>query len=277
VAVLADRKRQVVDTGGLHRNILMGTAQADSDGRFALEFPAVLASPVEHLSLLAVAPGRGLNVAELKLDPERHEVSISLPAETPIEGRLVDVQGQPAAGLVVRVGKLNFKHELRDYHPKSAPSHWPAPVTTDRDGRFWTLGLGAETAATFEVDDPRYAHQSFSFTAEIDGELKLGPGATITLRPARTIDVRVTRADDAKPAVGARVKVHSIVKNGFPTFDIIEARTDAQGGAKVAGWPARVYRIEAYPPEDEPYLPAWSDIEWPNAALQQSVDLKLLS
>ncbi len=41
VAVLADRKRQVGDLDGRHRNILMGTAAADADGRFALEFPAI--------------------------------------------------------------------------------------------------------------------------------------------------------------------------------------------------------------------------------------------
>ena len=44
VAVLADRQaagRRIRD--GRHRNILMGTAAADADGRFALEFPAISA------------------------------------------------------------------------------------------------------------------------------------------------------------------------------------------------------------------------------------------
>ena len=39
VAVLADRKKQVGDIDGRHRNILMGTAAADADGRFTLDVP----------------------------------------------------------------------------------------------------------------------------------------------------------------------------------------------------------------------------------------------
>ncbi len=57
VAVLADRKRQVGDIDGRHRNLVMGTAAADADGRFAFEFPEIPAPRLEHLSLIAAAPG----------------------------------------------------------------------------------------------------------------------------------------------------------------------------------------------------------------------------
>ena len=46
-------------------------------------------------------------MVELKTDAADQETSIALPPEKPVEGRLVDVQGQPAAGVVVRVAKLN--------------------------------------------------------------------------------------------------------------------------------------------------------------------------
>ncbi len=56
VAVLADRKRQASDLDGRHRNILMGNAAADADGRFTLAFPAIPAPRLDHLRLIANAP-----------------------------------------------------------------------------------------------------------------------------------------------------------------------------------------------------------------------------
>jgi hypothetical protein len=102
-----------------------------------------------------------------------------------VEGRQVDIQGQPAAGVVVRVAMLNFKHEIRPYDAKGVPSLWPSPATTDADGRFRVLGLGADAPATYEVEDPRYAHQAFSFQAWAQGEGTPRP-AMATPAPRRT-------------------------------------------------------------------------------------------
>jgi RNA polymerase sigma factor (sigma-70 family) len=275
VAVLADRMRQVSDLGDSHRNILMGTAAVDVEGRFALEFPTIPAGRLEHLSVIAAAPGRGLKVADLDLAAERQEASLALAAEHPAQGRLIDVQGQPAAGLVVRVGKLRFKHELGPYDAKGAPSVWPEPVTTGADGSFRMRGLGANSPAIFEVDDPRYAHQSFTLDSVRDGNGRLPPGATYTLHPAQTFDLHVTHADDAKAVPGARVSVRAMAENSLPIDEIALARTDAQGRVRIVGWPATEHQIEVHLPEDEPYLPNWRDVTWPKAAVQQSVDFKL--
>ncbi len=71
VAVLADRKRQAGDIDGRHRGILMGTAAADADGRFALDVTAISTSPLEYLGLIAAAPGRALAAIDLKTDTAR--------------------------------------------------------------------------------------------------------------------------------------------------------------------------------------------------------------
>ena len=127
VAVLADRKRQAGDIDSRHRGILMGTAAVDSGGRFTLDITTIPAARLTHLGLIAAAPARGMSAIDLKPDAERQETSIVLSPEMPVEGRLVDVQGQPAAGVVVRVATLKFQHEFRPYDAKAGPVLWPSP------------------------------------------------------------------------------------------------------------------------------------------------------
>ncbi|HLH28593.1 MAG TPA: carboxypeptidase-like regulatory domain-containing protein, partial [Acidimicrobiales bacterium] len=213
VAVLADRKRLVSDLDGRPHDILMGTAAVDTDGRFRLEFPAIPAKHLHDLKLIASAPGRGLGMVELKADAASQEASIALVPEKAIEGRLVDVQGQPAAGVVIRLASVNVRPELQPYDAKGAPSLWPPPVTTDADGRFRWLGLGPDVPATFQVDDPRFARQAFALhkrSARIsEAEIVVGPNATVTLRPAQALDVHIVHADDGRPVAGARVDIES--------------------------------------------------------------------
>ncbi len=102
----------------------------------------------------------------------------------------------------------------------------------------------------------------------------LRPGSTVTLRPAQTFEVHVVHSEDGTPAVGARVSVQSI-EGYYPRNDFAHARTDGQGRARVVGWPAGEHRVRIDPPEGEPYLHAWEDIEWPKAAVQKSVEFKL--
>jgi RNA polymerase sigma factor (sigma-70 family) len=282
VAVLADRKRQAGDIDGRHRDIHMGTAAADADGRFTLAFPAIPAPRLDRLRLIATAPGRGLGMVELETDAAKQETSIALPPEKPVEGRLVDVQGQRAAGVVVRLAKLNFRPDLRPYDAKGAPSLWPAPATTGADGRFRLLGLGPDAPATFEVEDPRFARQDFSVpndgagTRKSEGEALLQPNTTITLRPAQALDYHVVHADDGRPVAGARVDIQS--NEGRYQYFMAEPshdRTDGQGRARVVPRPGDSFRIHVYPPEAEPYVPGWLNVNWPKAAVQHAVEVKL--
>ncbi len=285
VAVLADRKRQIGDLDGRHRNILMGADAADAEGRFTLTFPAIPAQRLDHLRLIAIATGRGLGVVELETDAANQEASIALSPEGPIEGRLVDVQGQPAAGVVVRVARLRVRGahgEIQPYDAKGTSSLWPSPATTDANGRFRLLGLGKNAPATLEVEDPRFARQAFSFqitaipaVAGRPGE-KIRPSTTITLRPAQALDFHVVHADDGQPVAGARVDIQSSgSRRSAYTGEVAGVRTDGQGRARIVPWPGDRFMIRVYPPEGEPYLPATLNIEWPKAAVQHSVEAKL--
>jgi RNA polymerase sigma factor (sigma-70 family) len=275
VAALGDRKTLAGDRDGRHLNVLMGSAEAGPDGRFTLDMTAPSASRLEFLRLIAAAPGRALTAVDLKTDAERQEASIAMPPEKPVEGRLVDVQGQPAAGVVVRVARLNLAHVLHPYDAKGGPVLWPSPATTDADGRFRILGLGAGAPATYEVEDPRYAHQSFAVGAAAPGEGNPRPGSTVTLRPAQAVEVHVVHRDTGTPVAGARVAVQSFNEEGHLSNNFTFGRTDAQGRARVVGWPATGYRIHVAPAEGEPYLPAGDDIDWPKGAVEQTCEFKL--
>jgi hypothetical protein len=136
-------------------------------------------------------------------------------------------------------------------------------------------GLNKGIKATFEVEDPRYARQTFSLRAEKPGAGELKPGSTIVLQPPQTVEVQVLHADDGKPVAGARVDVQSEVENQIPTLNIARDRTDGRGHASVVAWPGASFRILVHPPEGEPYVPAWRHINWTKAAVKQSVEVKL--
>jgi RNA polymerase sigma factor (sigma-70 family) len=286
VAVLADRKRLVSDIDGQPPNILMGTTAADADGRFTLAFPTIPARDLYALRLIATAPGRGVGVVRLKTDAANQETSIALPPEKPIEGRLVDVQGQPAAGVVVRVARLSVPRgrELQPYDAKGAPSLWPSPVTTDADGRFRVLRLGPNAPATLEIEDPRFARQAFAFHIEgpvtKKAQQTLRQSTTVTLQPAQALDIHVIHADDGYPVAGARIDVRSFdagsaTRRGSPG-EVPGTRTDGRGRARVIPWPGDRFWIIVHAPEGEPYLPARLDLDWPKGAVQHAVEMKLM-
>jgi RNA polymerase sigma factor (sigma-70 family) len=281
IAVLSDRKRLLSDLDGQPASILTDTATADATGRFALRFVAIPASLLAHLRLIATAPGRGLGVAELKTDAANQETSIALKPEQPVEGRLVDVQGQPAAGVVVRVARLRGQGafgEVQPYDAKVAPNLWPSPATTDANGRFRMLGLGPNAPATFEIDDPRFACQAFAFHLEgpatREDEQMLRAGTTVMLQPAQNLDVQLVHDDDGRPVAGARIDIRSN-EGRRPRRELARARTDGLGRARMNPWPGDSFWIEVTPPEGEPYLPARLDVKWTKGALQQAVAVKL--
>ena len=161
-------------------------------------------------------------MVELKTDAANQETSIALAPEQPIEGRLVDVQGQPAAGVVVRVAKLNFAAASSGpmtRRGRRASGRRPRRPTPS--GRFRLLGLAPDAPATFEVEDPRFARQAFAFhvegTAARKAQQVLRPSTTVTLRPAQALDFHVVHADDGQPVAGARIDIQSSEGRSPPT------------------------------------------------------------
>ena len=243
----------------------MWTAQSDADGHFRVEFPLIPAENLKRLYVEAGAPGFGFDGIDLKTDAVREETTVTMAPERIVEGRLVNVHGQPAAGVSVRVRELNIqKHRYGPGLPGDVPS-WPAPVTTGRDGRFRLHGLSERAIITLEIDDPRFAHQSLVFAAGEEGRAR---PKTMPLLPPQVIDVRVLRGDDGKPMAGAL--------GGRPGRGREQrARADDQGHVRISAWPGASYKIVAYAKDGEPYIRCETGLDWPKGAVQQSVEVKL--
>jgi beta-lactamase regulating signal transducer with metallopeptidase domain len=261
--VLFAERRRVGGDAATPRDVW--TAQSDADGHFQVEFPLIPAEVLERLYVEAGAPGFGFDGTDLKTDAARQEATVTLAPERIVEGRLVDVHGQPAAGVSVRVRELNIqKHRYGSGLPGEVPS-WPAPVTTGPDGRFRLPGMSERAAITLEIDDPRFAHQLLVLAAGEEGRAR---PKTMPLLPPQVIDVRVLRGDDGKPMAGAWV----VVQAGEESTG---ARADDRGHVRISAWPGASFKIVAYAKDGEPYIRCETGLEWPKGAVQQSVEVKL--
>jgi hypothetical protein len=87
--------------------LALATTRTDTKGRFEVNFPLIPAALLAGLNVIASAPGLGFDGNQLKTDTTSQKTMISLDPERIVEGRLVDVQGQPTAGVSVRVQSLN--------------------------------------------------------------------------------------------------------------------------------------------------------------------------
>jgi beta-lactamase regulating signal transducer with metallopeptidase domain/protocatechuate 3,4-dioxygenase beta subunit len=273
VVVLASRRKRVSDRGKTLRNQLAGTATTDAEGRFQIDFPTIPPVGLESLKVIAAAPGMGLDGSALKTDVNRQETTVRLDPEKIIESRLVDVQGQPVAGVSVQVRYLNIRSNgYEPYDPRGNPTLWPAPATTDQTGRFQLRGLSARAAISLEIDDPRFAHQTLRFEAGDDGRSRM---KTLSLAPAQAIEVRVVRADDGQPMAGVWVNVRAERRHPYSWGETTDARTDDQGRVRIVPWSGDTFSIWAIPPKAQPYLPWETDLKWPKGAIQKSAELKL--
>src|SRR5439155_1936885 len=123
-------------------------------------------------------------------------------------GRFVDVQGQPAAGVTVRVSTVRAGESEGIGAPGAGhePPCWPKAAVTDKDGRFEISGVGRDATAFLAVGDERFATQGFAVAADA----KAGADEVVrTLEPAHPIEGTGTYADTGQPVPGARLTVYA--------------------------------------------------------------------
>jgi RNA polymerase sigma factor (sigma-70 family) len=268
------------------RTELLGQAKADAKGTFRLRVRRTDSVRFLTVHAVAAAPGHALGWQELGPDADSPNAVIQLPAETVIRGRLLDLQGQPAAGVKVVVNRFarNVRGEPRGVSWSAAPELlplWPQPVTTDAQGRFELRGVNRDSGVFATVRDPRFALANFALPPEKkgkDGEVSL------TLTPAQVIEGRLTYADTGKPAVNARVfasvdptvrgdnAVAALAIGGTGTYG---TRTDAEGRFRLSPARGLGYIVTAYPAEGEPYFTVYKRHLWSRGEVKARVDLAL--
>ncbi len=232
---------------------------------------------------IALAPGHGVGWVELNPDADQPTADITLRREQVIHGRLLDLQGQPvpnvtlAVALIRRIpppGQVRARSRLDgvlySWTKINDVPAWPRPVMTDPEGHFTLRGLGRGLNAVLTVHHPRFALQRIEIEPDGTSESR---SMTVALMPAQVVTGRVTYADTGEGVPHAPLEVTSSHgRAGIPA----EFETDAEGRFRVTPAPAdRRVSILAFPPEGQPYLIAYTSIDWPKGAVEQKADLAL--
>jgi RNA polymerase sigma factor (sigma-70 family) len=157
-------------------------AETDKDGRFSFTAPRYYGEL--FVTAVGFAPGwdkGGLHSVVRVGEPEQpagYNGLVRLARDdVPVNGRLLDLQGQPVAGATVRVftlytppdgsldkwiaavknRRLGDRVEQQQYlsaYSIDGMTHFFPPITTDKDGRFQIKGIGRERVAAFTVEGP---------------------------------------------------------------------------------------------------------------------------
>jgi RNA polymerase sigma factor (sigma-70 family) len=152
-----------------------------TDGRFRFETEPTEPPMNYFRQLVAVAAGYGPDWADpMKPGPDGEVVLRLVPDDVPIRGRVVDLEGRPVAGAVVRPTALETTPEenltpvfrswptepyyalqlakKKLYVPRAAGL--PGSVPTDRDGRFELRGVGRGRIVALRVEAEAIEHRT---------------------------------------------------------------------------------------------------------------------
>jgi RNA polymerase sigma factor (sigma-70 family) len=258
--------------------------QTDGEGRFRLQHSKGSPDDFYEVFVLARASGYALGRKTLEDGAKKGEVEVRLNQEQPVRGRLVDLQGQPAAGVkvhvlgfsagiapnaalqknVLRAGFLELPQGLR---------LWPEAATTDAKGRFVLHGLRPDWNITIEVHGKDQALQEIVLKAQDKGKSEEVP---LVLSPVRILEGTVTYEDTGKPVANTRlVTIAADWRKVAVQYSYW--KTDAKGRFRALPHEANSFMLTAYPPPGEPYLPSWKEVGWPKADVTKlEVLLKLV-
>ena len=280
-----------VRTAYLDREITPAPEVASGpDGRFDMRLPQWRRNSVLRRRdamfpwVVASAPGFGPGWASAIAEPGASgKVAIRLVADgPPIEGRIVDLEGRPIAGVAVRVERLWFDREgkLSDWLAQAAQYGAEGPwrglenlpvtikATTDVDGRFRIAGIGRDRMAELIVSGPTITTAQL-YAVNRDGEAirtvttwTMAPEKTVyharrfeyAAAPTKPIEGVVRDKDTGRPIAGLTFEGMVYNKSSHVTAPGLETTTDARGHYRLTGLPkAPAYQLFLNPGKGSPY------------------------
>jgi RNA polymerase sigma factor (sigma-70 family) len=252
--------------------------KTDADGRCRLTFAR---ADMAHsygdpawLTVVATAPGRAVGWSFVHAKGDHVETEVKLPAEEPLRGRLLDLQGQPAAGVkvyVVKAARQTGKEYtgLKLFEHEPGADWWPPAVTTGNDGWFTLRGVNSQADVTAWPRDDRFALDDVNFTA---GQ-KIEP--LVTLAPSRRIEGRVIHEDTKRPVPGVFVHVVAYPNKAVHNF-WFTVRTDKDGRFRVNHYRTERYDFRTSDLPGQPYFAInFINFDWPKNERKHFIEIAL--
>jgi RNA polymerase sigma factor (sigma-70 family) len=192
-------------------------AETGKDGRFSF---TVAQRDLGELFVTAAGYGPGWVIKSGKLQEtwpiEDNQLVRLARDDVPVNGRVLDLQGQPVAGATVRVfalkaapdgnldkaikaikgrslGQHFLEHEYLSAYRVDGLAHSFPPIGTDRAGRFQIKGVGRDRVVAFTVEGPAIETTALNAMTRPGvgaGDLRV-PAAGITFGGGKTIESRM--------------------------------------------------------------------------------------
>src|SRR5262245_10993262 len=239
---VAGAKLHILDGAG-RRDAPQATTKADGSFAFTLPPPPI---SFRGRYLVATAPGHGCDWSQVSATRTGREHVLHLPADVPISGRVLDLEGKPVPGARVRVqtiettepGKFDeflaawagkpdeHEHSIhlldrRLYENPGLTELFSA--TSDAAGRLTLTGVGKDRVAALVIESAGKAIQTarvvtrpgFKESAPGRTYRAFGPDCVVTIGPARPITGIVRDAKTKEPLAGVRVVVETYDASSF--------------------------------------------------------------
>jgi RNA polymerase sigma factor (sigma-70 family) len=243
--------------------------------------PPSRSPPERFVQLGATADGHGSVAAWASAPEQRENVTIRLPAEQIVRGRVIDLEGKPIPGVTVaasfRGGRTDaqgrpapFDLPPKDggYMPNFAPSDHKNVAVTDADGRVTLRSLGRDWLYELSIRGPTVVNGKAQLVARpakpeevqatgiwdpkrgMPKQVRYGSEFTFVATPSKPIRGTVRDKGTGEPIVGARVFT-PFTRDNDPQA---QTTTDAAGRYELTGLPGGKYAIRVGPPAGTPYL-----------------------
>ncbi len=274
----------------------LAETKSSADGRFVIsyrksQFDIDLGRPDQwkEVAIVAAAKGFGPGWVTRRDIPAGQSPTLKLvPDDAPISGRIVDLEGNPIAGVRVRVGDIyngkegnldgwlqavrhgEFPWTAARYLGDSLPQFdaWPPRAVTAEDGRFMIHGIGRERRVQLTLNGATIAYQQVTAVTRPCKPLQLkvssmsdestpvyGADFELVAPPTQPIVGVVRDADTGQPLGGVSIESNQFAGSNYINERQLRAVSDEQGRYRLVGMPkGKGNVLLAVPNDDQPYL-----------------------
>lgn len=287
-----DRGKAIVFAKGMTDND--GICKLTADG-------AMLSSGSDNpRTIIARRDGFGVGWKHLTTTAFDKPIDIDLKQEGIIEGKLIDIEGEPVAGEMLQIGYV-FDPSIRPASTngmasfyssefRNSPDAWLQPVTTDDKGWFRLTGVPKNHGVNMSlVNSERFAPQDIALNTgqkeergERDGtyrplvkNVESGEKAILTLSPAKVITGTITYEDTGEPVANGKMSVWASQQK-YGSMTSVTCQTDADGKYRILPKPGIRFGVTAHPPGGVPYMARKAEpLDWENSDVTREVNIKL--